>query len=98
MLKDVLKTVNEYLETITDLVKTLVIIGIIVEIIFPNRFGVIENLREIMEQFGDAGFAGLLAIMMLVMWYEKKIITSSRVDISPFNEVCQLNVIIIYNN
>ena len=24
-----------------------------------------------MEQFGDAGFAGLLAIMMLVMWYEK---------------------------
>ena len=72
MLKDVLKTVNEYLETITDLVKTLVIIGIIVEIIFPNRFGVIENLREIMEQFGDAGFAGLLAIMMLVMWYEKK--------------------------
>ena len=72
MLKDVLKTVNEYLETITDLVKTLVIIGIIVEIIFPNRFGVIENLRDIMEQFGDAGFAGLLAIMMLVMWYEKK--------------------------
>ena len=72
MLKDVLKTVNEYLETITDLVKTLVIIGIIVEIIFPNRFGVIENLREIIEQFGDAGFAGLLAIMMLVMWYEKK--------------------------
>ena len=72
MLKDVLKTVNEYLETRTDLVKTLVIIGIIVEIIFPNRFGVIENLREIMEQFGDAGFAGLLAIMMLVMWYEKK--------------------------
>ena len=72
MLKDVLKTVNEYLETITDLVKTLVIIGIIVEILFPNIFGVIENLREIMEQFGDAGFAGLLAIMMLVMWYEKK--------------------------
>ena len=72
MLKDVLKTVNEYLETITALVKTLVIIGIIVEIIFPNRFGVIENLREIMEQFGDAGFAGLLAIMMLVMWYEKR--------------------------
>tara|TARA_B100001250_G_scaffold116873_1_gene99124 strand:+ start:136 stop:354 length:219 start_codon:yes stop_codon:yes gene_type:complete len=72
MLKDVLKTVNEYLATITDLVKTLVIIGIIVEIIFPNRFGVIENLRGIMEQFGDAGFAGLLALMMLVMWYEKK--------------------------
>ena len=46
MLKDVLKTVNEYLETITDLVKTLVIIGIIVEIIFPNRFGVIENLER----------------------------------------------------
>jgi len=25
-----------------------------------------------MAQFGDAGFAGILALMILVMWYEKK--------------------------
>jgi hypothetical protein len=26
----------------------------------------------VMAQFGDAGLAGLLALMILVMWYEKK--------------------------
>jgi len=25
-----------------------------------------------MTQFGDAGFAGILALMIIVMWYEKK--------------------------
>jgi len=25
-----------------------------------------------MSQFGDAGFAGILALAILVMWYEKK--------------------------
>ena len=77
MLKDVLKTVNEYLETITDLVKTLVIIGIIVEIIFPNRFGVIENLRRDNGTIRGCRVCSLLAIMMLVMWYEKNNIIRS---------------------
>jgi len=26
----------------------------------------------LMSQFGDAGFAGLLALAVMVMWYQKK--------------------------
>jgi hypothetical protein len=54
MLKGALKTVNEWLGQITDLLKTLVVIGIVVGILFDDFFGVI------------------LALMIIVMWYEKK--------------------------
>jgi|TARA_B110000008_G_C16940144_1_gene552119 hypothetical protein len=67
-----LKTVNEWLSQITDLAKTLVVIGIIVGVLFDDFFGVIAGLGRIMSQFGDAGFAGILALMILVTWYEKK--------------------------
>jgi hypothetical protein len=67
-----LNTVNEWLSQLTDLARTLVVIGIIVGILFDDFFGVIAGLGRIMSQFGDAGFAGILALMILVMWYEKK--------------------------
>ena len=72
MLKGTLQTVNEWLGQITDLLKTLVVIGIVVGILFDDFFGVISGLGRVMTQFGDAGFAGILALMIIVMWYEKK--------------------------
>ena len=72
MLKGALQTVNDWLGQITDLLKTLVVIGIVVGILFDDFFGVIGGLGQVMTQFGDAGFAGILALMIIVMWYEKK--------------------------
>jgi hypothetical protein len=72
MLKGALQTVNDWLGQITDLLKTLVVIGIVVGILFDDFFGVIGGLGRVMAQFGDAGFAGILALMIIVMWYEKK--------------------------
>ena len=67
-----IKTLNEWLGTITELLKSLVVVGLVVGILFDDFFGVIAGLGRIMSQFGDAGFAGILALMILVMWYSKK--------------------------
>ena len=67
-----IKTLNEWLGTITELLKSLVVVGIVVGILFDDFFGVIAGLGRIMSQFGDAGFAGILALMILVMLYSKK--------------------------
>ena len=67
-----IKTLNEWLGIAIELLKSLVVVGIIVGILFDAFFGVIGGLGRIMAQFGDAGFAGILALMILVMWYEKK--------------------------
>ena len=55
-----MQQVNEWLNQLTDLAKTLVVIGIIVGILFDDYFGVIVGLGRIMSQFGDAGLAGML--------------------------------------
>ena len=67
-----IKTLNEWLGIAIELLKSLVVVGIIVGILFDDFFGVIGGRGRIMAQFGDAGFAGILALMILVMWYEKK--------------------------
>ena len=67
-----IKTLIEWLGIAIELLKSLVVVGIIVGILFDDFFGVIGGLGRIMAQFGDAGFAGILALMILVMWYEKK--------------------------
>ena len=69
---DGIKTLIEWLGIAIELLKSLVVVGIIVGILFDDFFGVIGGLGRIMAQFGDAGFAGILALMILVMWYEKK--------------------------
>ncbi|MFL3006415.1 MAG: hypothetical protein ACJZ10_00255 [Candidatus Neomarinimicrobiota bacterium] len=51
-----MQQVNEWLSQLTDLAKTLVVIGIIVGILFDDYFGVIAGLGRIMSQFGDAWF------------------------------------------
>ena len=72
MLKGGFETLNEWLGIATDLLKSLVVIGIVVGILFDDFFGVIEGLGRVMAQSVVAGLAGLLASMILVMWYEKK--------------------------
>ena len=56
----------EWVGQITDMAKTLVVIGIVVGILFDDYFGVIAGLGRIMSQFGDAGFAGILSLACLL--------------------------------
>ena len=52
MLKGGFETLNEWLGIATDLLKSLVVIGIVVGILFDDFFGVIEGLGRVMAQFG----------------------------------------------
>ena len=65
-------SVNEWIAKITDLLKTLVVLGIVIGILFDDPFGVIAGVGRLMGQFGDAGLAGLLALIFLVAMYPKR--------------------------
>ncbi|MBT3299589.1 MAG: hypothetical protein HN657_03290 [Candidatus Marinimicrobia bacterium] len=71
-MRKALDTVNEWLGLLTELAKSLIVVGIVVGILFDDYFGVIAGIGRLMSQFGDAGFAGLLALAVMVMWYQKK--------------------------
>ena len=65
------KTVSSFVNHVSGLLQGLVVLGIVVGILFDDYFGVIAAIGELMGKFGDAGFAGLLALMLIVFWYNK---------------------------
>ncbi len=65
------ETVTTFIGDITSLLTGLVVLGIVVGILFDDYFGVIGGIGSLMSKFGDAGFAGLLALMLIVFWYKK---------------------------
>ena len=67
-----MQQVNEWLSQLTDLAKTLVVIGIIVGILFDDYFGVIGGIGKLMGNIDQGGLAGLVALVLVVTWWKKK--------------------------
>ena len=72
-MKQAFDIVNEWLGILTKVAVNLVLLGIIIGVLFPNSaLNMIPNLSVVMTQFGEGGFAGLVALAILVTSYQKK--------------------------
>jgi len=71
-MKNALDFVNKWLGELTELLKTLIVFGLISGILFDDYFGVIAGIGRVVGQFGDGGIAGLLALIIIALWYQKK--------------------------
>ena len=73
-MKEIITMVKGYVDDLAHLLLSFVSIGAISEIIFGTGiFGVtvIGNLTSIINQFGESGFAGLVALLVLVGLFRK---------------------------
>ena len=73
-MKDIIVMVKGYVDDLAQLLISLVSIGAICEIIFGSGFfgvNVIGNITVIIGMFGDKGFVGLLALLILMGLYKK---------------------------
>ena len=73
-MKEVITMVKGYVDDIAHLMISFVAIGAISEVIFGTGvFGVnvIGNLTSIISTFGQSGFAGLVALLVLVGLFRK---------------------------
>ena len=73
-MKEVITTVKGYVDDLAHLLMSFVAIGAIGEVIFGTGiFGVnvIGNLTSIIGTFGESGFAGLVALLVLVGLFRK---------------------------
>ena len=60
-----------WITSFTGMLKSFVVFGILVGIIYGDIFGVIEGISRLMWTLGDAGLAGLVAIVLVVSLYKK---------------------------
>ena len=70
-MKDGLSLITGWLNDITNVLKALIGLGVAIEILFGDMFGVIAGIGSLMAQFGDAGIAGLIALLLIVTMYNK---------------------------
>tara|TARA_R100000353_G_scaffold147666_1_gene106203 strand:+ start:240 stop:461 length:222 start_codon:yes stop_codon:yes gene_type:complete len=73
-MKEIITLVKGYVDDLAHLMVSFVAIGAVSEIIFGSGiFGVnvIGNLTSIINTFGESGFAGLVALLVLVGLFRK---------------------------
>ena len=73
-MKEAIKTVQSSVSDITDVMLSFVAMGAVAEVMFGSGiFGVkvIGNLTSIINTFGESGFAGLVALLVLVGLFRK---------------------------
>ena len=73
-MKEIITLVKGYIDDLAQMMLSLVAIGAISKVIFGSGiFGVnvIGNLTAIINNFGESGFAGLVALLVLVGLFRK---------------------------
>ena len=73
-MKEAITMVKGYIDDLAHLMLSFVAIGAVAEVIFGTGiFGVnvIGNLTSIINTFGESGFAGLVALLVLVGLFRK---------------------------
>ena len=73
-MKEVISLVKGWIDDIAHLLTSFVAIGAVGEVLFGSGiFGVnvIGNLTSIINKFGESGFAGLVALLVLVGLFRK---------------------------
>ena len=71
-MKQGLQTVKSWLDALTGLLVGLLVVTLLIGIIWSDQFGTLGNLEAFLSRVGDRGLAGLLAIVLVVVWYKKK--------------------------
>ena len=73
-MKELITMIKGYVDDLTHLLMSFLAIGAIGEVLFGSgMFGVnvIGNLTSIISEFGQSGFAGLVALLVLVGLFRK---------------------------
>ena len=74
-LKSAFSSIGEFVGGLVELLASFAALGVISEVIFGSGvwgMNVVGNVVAIVTTFGDNGFAGLLALLVLVGLWNKK--------------------------
>ena len=71
-MKKAFATITTWLNDLTDLLKALIVFGIVSGILWNDYFGVIAGISSLMGSIGQGGLSGLVALVLVITWWKKK--------------------------
>jgi hypothetical protein len=72
-MKEILDKVNEGISGVTNLVMSLLALGILVEVIYGAGIfgmGIVGNVVKLIDSVGQSGFVGLLSLIVLLTLFK----------------------------
>jgi len=70
-MKKAMTTITSWVNDLSDLLKALIVMGVLIGLAYGDIFGVIANIGRLMSNIGDGGLAGLVALVLVVTWWKK---------------------------
>ena len=65
-------TIMKGFKQLNDLLITLFVFAVVSGLLFGDPFGVIESIGNMISNIGDNGIAGLISLLVIVLWYRGK--------------------------
>ena len=63
--------VNKWLVSTTELMKNILVFGIIAGLLFGDPFGVINSISNLISGVGEQGLAGFISLAILILIYRR---------------------------
>ena len=71
-IKEAMTAVSGWLRSATELGISLILAFVVIDVLFPNTTGVVENIGTIVGQFSEQGLVGLIALLLFLMFFKQK--------------------------
>ena len=70
--KEAISKANGWLRDGTEIGMALILAFVVIDILFPNTTGVVNNIGVIVGQFSKEGLSGLIALLLFLVLFKNK--------------------------
>ena len=70
-MKKIIKKINKWLVTVTDLMKNILVFAIISGLLFNDPFGTIGVITKLISGLGTEGLAGFISLAIIILIYRR---------------------------
>jgi hypothetical protein len=70
-MKKIIRNINKWLVDITEILKNVLVFGIIAGLLFGDPFGVISTISTLISGVGEQGLAGFICLAIILVYRRK---------------------------
>ena len=71
MIRNALQAISGWGKEVVDFGVAVIMVGVVVDILFPGTTGVSDNIADLVGDFSSQGVAGIIALLLFVTIYNR---------------------------
>ena len=70
-IKKYLNNINNWILSVSEVLKNILVFAIITGLLFSDPFGIINTISNLISKVGDNGLAGFISLAILILVYRR---------------------------